>query len=195
MKTQSLIRWSGLLSIVTAVLFVLFGLLRIGGPNLLGWVLSFLFIVVLVFAMIGLYAAQVEQSGWLGLVAFVLSALGAILISTGNLLSIAEFSGVSGAQAVETFYSTTVPLVIITPLCFFGGQLLFGIATLRAGVLPRWAGILLSVGAVGTFFGFFVLPPPTLLLGIILFASALAWMGWALWSKKGRMEIQPKPAM
>src|SRR5262249_37328552 len=84
-----------------------------------------------------------------------LSALGAMLISTGNQLSIAEFSGVSAAQAVETFYSTTVPLVIIAPLCFSGETLLFGIATLRAGVLPRWAGILLSVGAVLTFVGFF----------------------------------------
>jgi hypothetical protein len=182
MTAQKLIRWSGLLSIVAAVLFMLFGLLRMGGPNLRGWVFSFLFFIVLVFAVIGLYVVQVEPSGWLGLVAFVLSALGAMLMSTGNLLSIAEFSGVREAQAVETFYSTTVPLGIIAPLCFFGGQLLFGIATLRAGVLPRGAGILLSVGAVVTPVGFFTLPPLALLLGIVLFASALAWMGWALWS-------------
>jgi len=140
-------------------------------------------------------AAQVEPSGWLGLVAFVLSVLGAIVVSTGNMLSIAEFSGVSGAYAVEDFYFTTVPLGIIALICLFGGLLLFGIATLRAGVFPRWAGILLSVGAVVTFFGLSALPPLALLLGIILLATALAWMGWALWSKKGSVESQPKPAM
>jgi hypothetical protein len=173
MKTQTLIPWSGLLLIVAAVFLVLFGLLRIGGPNLLGWVFSFLFFAVLVFAVIGLYAAQIEQNGWLGLIAFVLSDMGAMLISTGNLLSIAEFSGVSGTQAVEDFYSTIVPLSIIAPLCFVGGLLLFGIATLRAGVLP----------------------PPLTLLGILPFASALAWIGWALWSARVSVKNQPKPAM
>jgi len=182
MTAQKLIRWSGLLSIISAVLVLLFGLLQMGGPNLLEWVFSVLFFVILVFAMIGLYAAQVEQSSWLGLVAFVLSALGAMLMSTENLLSIAELSGVGGAQAVEAFYSTTVPLVVIAGLSFFGGQLLFGIASLRADVFPRWAGILLSVGAVVAFVGILALPPLALLLGTILLASALAWMGWALWS-------------
>jgi hypothetical protein len=185
MKTQTLIRWSGLLAIVAAVLNALFGLLWIGGPTLLGWVPSFLFFVVLVFAMIGLYAAQVEHSGWLGLVAFVLSALGAMVMSTGNLLSIAEFSGVSGAQAVEDFYSTTVPFSIMAPLCFFSGLLLFGISTLRSGVFPRWAGILLSVGAVITFVFILAFAPLAFVFGIMLLSAALAWMGWALWSKKG----------
>ena len=195
MIAQKLIHWSGLLSIAAAVLLTLFGLLRMGGPNLLSWVTSFLFCVFFVFAVIGLYAARVEQSGWLGLVAFVLSTLGAMVMSTGNLLSIAEFSGVREAQAVETFYSTTMPFSNIVPLCSFGGQLLFGIATLHAGVFPPWAGILLSVGAVVAPLGFFVLPPLVLLLGIILLATALAWMGWALWSKRGSAESQPKPAM
>ena len=54
MTAQTLIGWSALLSIVAAVLLVLFGLLRIGGPNLLGWVLNFLFCVAFVFAVIRL---------------------------------------------------------------------------------------------------------------------------------------------
>lgn len=195
MTAQKLIRWSGLLSIITAMLLVLYGLLRMGGPNLLGWVFSFLFFVFLVFAVIGLYAAQVEQCGWLGLVTFVLSVLGAMLMSTGNLLSIAEFSGISGAQAVETFFSTTMPVSIIGPVCLLGGLVLFGIATLRAGVLPRWAGILLSVGEVVIFIAILALPPLALLLGIMLFAIGLAWMGWALWSERVSVESQPKPAM
>jgi len=34
MTAQKLIRWSEWLSIITTVLFVLFGLLQIGGPNM-----------------------------------------------------------------------------------------------------------------------------------------------------------------
>ncbi len=63
------------------------------------------------------------------------------------------------------------------------GGLLFGIATFRAGILPRWAGVLLALGTV--------LAP---VAGLLPYASqpkiavpvglALAWLGYALWSER-----------
>ena len=52
------------------------------------------------------------------------------------------------------------------------GRLLFGVATLRARVYPRWAAILLIVGAV-----LLGLPVPGL---EIVLAVAVAWLGFAL---------------
>ena len=68
------------------------------------------------------------------------------------------------------------------PVYILGG-LLFGIATFRAGILPRWAGALLAVWTV--------LAPIAALLPnasqpkiAIPMGVALAWLGYALWSEK-----------
>ena len=72
------------------------------------------------------------------------------------------------------------------------GGLLFGIATLRAGILPRWAAGLLAVGAA--------LAPVAALLPIELqpkvavpVGLALAWLGYALWSERREQASQPLP--
>ena len=57
------------------------------------------------------------------------------------------------------------------------GWLLFGVATLRARVYPRWAAILLIVGAV-----LLGLPVPGL---EIVLAVAVAWLGFALFTGRG----------
>ncbi len=54
---------------------------------------------------------------------------------------------------------------------------MFGIATLRAGVFPRWAAILLMVGAVLSFF-------PVPLTGIVL-SAAVIWLGSILLTGRG----------
>lgn len=80
MKTQALIQWGGPLLIVAAVLLVLSVLLH--SINLLLVATSgLLSLMLFVLAITGVYAAQHEQSGGFGLVAFVLSILGTILIA------------------------------------------------------------------------------------------------------------------
>lgn len=58
------------------------------------------------------------------------------------------------------------------------GWLLFGVATLRAGVYPRPAALLLIVGAVVSL-AHIVAPLP--LSGIVL-SVAVAWLGFVLFS-------------
>jgi hypothetical protein len=66
------------------------------------------------------------------------------------------------------------------------GWLLFGIATLKAQVFPRWATILLIVGAV-----IFVLPLP--LTGIVL-SVAVAWLDFHLFrGEDAAAEAQTPP--
>jgi hypothetical protein len=69
-------------------------------------------------------------------------------------------------------------------LAFLIGLILFGIATMRAGVLPRWAGPLLILGdvvfAVGTFAGSAALIVEV--VGAAITCAAFVWLGVALLS-------------
>jgi membrane protein implicated in regulation of membrane protease activity len=70
------------------------------------------------------------------------------------------------------------------------GGLLFGVATLRAGILSRWAAGLLAVAAV--------LTPAAALLPLehrsivaVPVGIALAWLGYALWSERREQASDP----
>ncbi len=82
----------------------------------------------------------------------------------------------------EYFERTVAALAIFAP-GFVLGWVLFGVATLRTQVYPRASAMLLIAGAL-----ILLLP---LLLGGIIFAVALAWMGWVLFT--GRDETAPQP--
>jgi hypothetical protein len=59
----------------------------------------------------------------------------------------------------------------------------FGVATLRAGVLPRWPAGLLAVAATLTPLAV-LLPHATQRFAAIPVALALAWLGYELWSER-----------
>jgi hypothetical protein len=75
-----------------------------------------------------------------------------------------------------------VPTVhALASLFFVGGTLLYGIATLRARIVPRVASIAFA-------FGLLLLGPVVAALGAPRLAAvpvglSLAWMGYALWSE------------
>ena len=84
---------------------------------------------------------------------------------------------------LPTLWTLTAPLYML-------GGLLFGIATFRAGILPRWAGVLLAVGTV--------LAPVAALLPnasqpkmAMPVGLALAWLGYALWSERRAQTSEP----
>jgi hypothetical protein len=87
-------------------------------------------------------------------------------------------------------------VLFVLALALTGGLLATGVATLRAGVFPRGAPILVLAGMAGFAFGFFVsefLPPivgqvTTAALGIVL-AAGFGWMGVALW--RGVADVRP----
>jgi predicted tellurium resistance membrane protein TerC len=70
----------------------------------------------------------------------------------------------------------------------FGG-LLFGIATFRAGILSRWAGVLLALGTA--------LAPIAALIPLdsqpkvaVPVGLALAWLGYSLWSERREQIVE-----
>lgn len=88
---------------------------------------------------------------------------------------------------------TVTAVFFVAYVSFPLGYLLFGIATMRAGMLPRWGALLLAVGAVLLNF---LVPVSVVLaaIGFAMFGAAFLWLGYALWSGTGETERQPEPS-
>ena len=82
-------------------------------------------------------------------------------------------------------------MTLVGVLYMLGG-LLFGIATFRAGILPRWAAGLLAITAALTPLAA-LLPHPLQRLAAVPMGFALAWLGYALWSERREQARQPVP--
>jgi hypothetical protein len=143
--------------------------------------------VVLVFALVGLYAAQAERSGLLGSLGMVLSVVGTILVSGVVLV---EIAGASGAEVEDVLGAgLSAALVLLGGLAFLIGLILFGVATMGAGVFPRWAGLLLSllliVGDVVFGAGGFAGAAATIfeVVGVLITCAAFVWLGLSLLSE------------
>ena len=78
-------------------------------------------------------------------------------------------------------------------LAFLIGLILFGIATMQAGIFPRWAGILLIVGDVvfgaASFSGSAALIVEV--VGALITCAAFVWLGLALLSGSSASSGQP----
>jgi len=146
--------------------------------------LRLLSLVLLPWALIGIYGRQSREAGTFGLLAFALAFLGATL-TVGNVwaevfvwptLAQAAPGMMSGSVADMSSY-LVAGLNVSFPL--FGlGLILFGVATFRAGVYPRWAAVLLILSIPVTMFldptpGTFQESIGQILLGISLVALGL----------------------
>jgi hypothetical protein len=76
----------------------------------------------------------------------------------------------------------------LTAPLYIGGGVLFGIATYRARILPRWAGALLAVGTVLAPIAS-QLPNASQPKVAIPVGVALAWLGYALWSERQTQDL------
>jgi hypothetical protein len=172
---------SGLTSIVAGALLVAGHLFDFGSPVGTGAVIGKSFILVAhlltVLALLGIYTAQVARMRLVGHVGMVLSVLGTALVSGVVLV---EIAGASGAE-VDAVLAGGVAgmLATLAGLAFFVGLILFGIATMRAAVFPRWAGLLLIVGdlvfAASTSAG--TAAPIFTFGGAVLTCAGFVWLG------------------
>lgn len=214
MTTESLYRLSGLALVLAFPLAVVGLLLHPAGhttADQLGpwWVPAHLLYLVgavlVALGLPGMYARQAERAGAPGLVGFVLTML-AVLSAADQML----FETV--AVPVLATWAETAPLVAagggmdLGPLgpragLLGAGALLFGVAVLRSGVLPRPVGWLLVAGVLVRVAGVVVLPQtrealPYLLrpvpVGTFLLFLGLAWGGRALLARD-RPAPAPKP--
>src|SRR5215218_1461866 len=200
----SLIRWAGLSALVAGICFVVLGLLH--PPNVLSsvttrWaIVHSLALAMSLFGllgMMGLYARQVKESGWLGLAGFLLLSLWLVLILPFTFFEVfflpllateaptfaAGFLGIFTGSASEINFGALAALWKLSGVLLLLGGLVFGIATFRAGILSRWAAGLLAVGCVLTPAAA-LLPHAIQRLAAIPVGLAIAWLGYALWSER-----------
>ena len=212
--TQKVSRLAGLSAILAGLCFLVIGMFH--PVNVLSSVTSATWVNVHIAAtalgffgllgLAGLYARQVEETGWLGLVGFLL--FGAWMALAGGMSLVEAFilprlttefpAYVTGIMGMFSSIPSQVDLgalptlwIIQTPL-YILGPLLFGIATFRARVLPRWAGALLILGTVLIPVGA-VVPPamqPKIMLPVGL---AMVWLGYALFSERRASAPAPAP--
>ena len=195
MSSSNLIRWAGLAALVGGVLYLVaevLGLPTLNRENFsetastasfaiqqLAYLLGVVFVLL---GLLGLYVHQSEAAGALGLIGFLVAFLGTVLIG-GFIWASAFIAPALATEAPRFLDAGPPPGLLPTFIIFAVGWVLFGIATLRGRVFPRAAAILLIVGAVFT-----VLPLP---FTTVVFAVAVAWLGFALFTGRGASAEQP----
>lgn len=139
--------------------------------------------ILLLLSLPAMYARQANAAGWLGLAGYGLLQAGVLVLVLAAATPLLYPALKTPPGENWAFFLLGIALTV--------GLLLTGIATVRAAVFPRGAGILLLAAMAGFFFVFFVaefLPPVTGQVGSALFgillALALAWIGVALWTGK-----------
>lgn len=210
MTTSTLIRLSSIAAMVAGALFVIVGLIhppaRASAVTSPEWAITHGLATAMCFFVLpglaGIYARQVEESGWLGLAGFLLYSLSWVLtapftfaevlilpvLATEAPTSVEGFLTIFGAGGATSF-GALASLWSITGLLYIFGGVLLGIAMLRAGVLSRWAAGLLALGSA--------LAPVAALLPAehgpkiaVPVGLALAWLGYSLWSEQSKQAPQ-----
>src|SRR5688572_10127864 len=212
---STLMRWAGFSALVAGLCFIVIGMFHpVNVPSAVTtatWVNVHIAATALgffgLFGMAGLYARQAKESGWLGLAGFVLFTVWMTLVCGFSFVEafilpklasespafVEGFLGMlSGAPSqvdlgiLPTIWNISGPMYILGPL-------LFGIATFRARVLPRWAGALLALNIIWVPLG--ALVPPELQPRIMIpIGLAMAWLGYALFSERRENASELAPA-
>jgi hypothetical protein len=213
MTASTLMRLAGLSAMVAGLCFIVIGMFHpLNVPAAVTtstWFYVHIFATALgffgLFGMAGLYARQVEESGWLGLIGFLLFSAWMTLVCgfsfveafieprlvTESPAFIASLMGMFTSMPSEIDLGILPTLWNISGLLIILGPLLFGIATFRARVLPRWAGALLALVAVLVPVGGMVPPEYQAKFIMIPLGLAIAWLGYALFSERRAPAAQP----
>jgi hypothetical protein len=195
------IRWSGVSAIAAGVLFALAPLVHPNhdpdGFRSAMWIPAHLMlqggVMLALFPLIGTFALQLRQAGWLGLVGFLGAFIGTALMLSYLLIELYIIPFL-GLQAPNLLADDAPPpgldvASMIMQAIFTFGYVALGAAIVRARVLPRAVGLLLPIG------GLAMGPVGGMLLGSIIsdenvafavsglaFGLALASLGAALWT-------------
>ncbi len=202
---SNLTRWAGLAALVGGTLFVV--IQPIHPPQIIAsattgaWSIvhyvSLVMSILLLLGITGIYARQVKESGWLGLIGFLLLFVEWVFVAAVDVFEAmflpvlatqapkfaAGFLGIFGNYASEVNLGAIPLLNPLSFVLYLLGGVLFGIATLRAGILSRWAAILLAVGAPSTLL-FALLPHELERIAAVPVGIAIAWLGYSLWSER-----------
>jgi hypothetical protein len=203
--TPKLLRLAGLSALAAGICYVLVGVFHpanvASSVSTTRWeIVHFIACAMCFFGLLGmagLYARQAKKVGWIGLVGYVLFSLWLVLImgfsfveafilprlATTDPRFVVGWMGMLVGPASKVYLGALPGLWTLTAPIYILGGVLFGIATFRAGILPRWAGALLAIGTALAPIAA-ILPNASQPKTAIPVGLALAWLGYALWSEQ-----------
>ena len=212
--TAKLIRWAGLSAMAAGILFVVIQPLHpaetLSSVTTSRWAIvhsvTVTMCLLLLLGVTGLYARQVEEAGWLGLAGYLLFSLcwalqmpygfaeAVILPRLANDAPgfVQSFLGLYNGSPGEMNLGALATVYTFSGFLYILGGLLFGLATLRAGILPRWAAAVLAVGAVAPL-AIALVPHEFQRIAAVPMGLGLAWLGAALWSERREQAAEPVP--
>ena len=202
----TLFRWAGVSAMAAGLGFIIVGMFHpVNVPSAVPtatWVNVHIVAIAMcffgLFGMAGLYARQAERSGWLGLAGFVLLSIWMGLVMGFSFVEafilpqlaaafpayVEGFLGMFAGAPSEIDFGILPALWQISGPMFIAGPLLFGIATFRAGILPRGAGALLAASSLLIPVAALVPPEYEAKVVMIPVGLALAWLGYALLAER-----------
>lgn len=143
----------------------------------------------------GMYLSQVRRNGVLGLAGFLVLAIGYLAITCTSFVAayvlpsivatdrsyVADVIATSVGDPVSGDIGALGTVFQVQGLAYLAGGLLFGVALWRAGVLARWAAILLAVGGLVSVV---LSQMPDAFYRLLAFPNGIAMvaLGWSLWS-------------
>jgi hypothetical protein len=199
--TPKLIRWAGLSAMVAGIIFTA---IQPTHPS----INTSTFIIITSFktsisifgllGITGLYARQVEETGWQGLVGYLLLTIYYAvqmcisfieptvlpLLTTVAPTFVESMLQLSSGAGSPTNLGSLTNVYSFVSILYVLGSLLFGMAMFRARILPRGAAVLLSISGplAGTMFA--LLPYQLVQLTSIPIGGAMVWLGYALFSER-----------
>ena len=212
---SNLIRWAGLSAMVAGIIFA--GIQPIHPPDVFASVNTSAFIIITsfktamslfgLFGIAGLYARQVEETGWLGLAGYLLlSIFYAVqmcfsfveplilpLLTTVAPMFVESVLGMASGAGGPMNLGAFATVYSLVSVLYLLGLLLFGIAMFRARILPRWAAGLLAFSGPLAIIMVALLPHQLERLAAMPMGFALAWLGYALWSERREHASAPVP--
>jgi hypothetical protein len=214
--SSKVIRWSGVAAMASGLIYVAIQPIHptdiLSSVTTTQWAIVHYLSLTMDFlgllGIAGLYARQVNKVGLLGLAGYLLFSLFYALALAFHFLE----TFISPALATETpqFVAGLLGMVTGTPsevslgaiptvygllgMAYVFGGLLFGIATFRARILPRWAGGLLAVGIVLPILLSSLVHHPFDRIFAVPVGLAMAWLGYALWSERREQASELVPA-
>ena len=208
----NLIRWAGVSAMLAGIFYVLVGLFHpletLASATTPRWIIVHALATAMCFfgllGMVGLYARQVKETGWLGLAGYLLLSLFYALTAPYTFVEavilplwasttpifVEGFLGLFNGHAGPMNLAVLAALYSLSGIVYIFGGLLFGFATFRAGILPRWPAGLLAVAAAVTPAAA-LLPHAIQRFAAVPVGLALAWLGYALWSERRETVMEP----
>ena len=193
------IAYSTILLITGILFYILFPVKEIGSNysilvNSSGWIpinmITMIATALGILGAVGMYMKQVEKSKYLSLIGFIFIIFSLIMKACAISWEFAIWPAILQNNPANTLLTESLiyknayilSFYAVFTLLFMIGYIVFGIGSLKAKVFPKWAAILLIIGAPA--YAILLSIPPFGLPGLALYCVSLFGYGFSLINKQ-----------